>query len=64
LVQRGYNDKKRNENMECEIMEVVLEAARESYAQEIVYDVPSNSVEDMESNVERLITWYETWKSS
>lgn len=64
LVQRGYNDKKKNENMECEIMEVVLEAARESYAPEIVYDVPSNTVEDMESNIERLVSWFEAWKSN
>ena len=32
LTERGYNDKKRNENIECEIMQVVLEECRESYA--------------------------------
>eukprot|EP00959_Pyramimonas_sp_CCMP1952_P248959 5204234-Pyramimonas_sp.AAC.2 len=28
---RGYSEKKLQENMECEIMQVVLEEARESY---------------------------------
>jgi len=61
LTARGYSDKKRNENMECEIMQVVLEEARESYDQEIVHEVPSNTVEDIHSNVERVQLWVEQW---
>lgn len=39
LVARNYNDKKLNENMECEIMQVVLESARESYPEEILVEL-------------------------
>eukprot|EP00977_Amphora_coffeiformis_P013643 scaffold3608_cov183-Amphora_coffeaeformis.AAC.30 len=61
LAQRGYADKKRSENMDCEIMQVILEAARESYDVSIVHEVPSNSLEDMESNVERVRQWSQQW---
>jgi adenylate kinase len=61
LTTRGYNEKKRSENMESEIMQIVLEEARESYAQEIVHEVQSNKIEDMDANVERAKQWYEQW---
>ena len=48
--------------MECEIMGVLLEEARESYPDEIVHELPSNSPEDMESNIERIMSWIEKWK--
>jgi adenylate kinase len=62
LTKRGYNEKKRSENMEAEIMQVVLEEARESYDHEIVHEVPSNTVEDMENNVERVAQWCQQWQ--
>ena len=61
LTECGYNDKKRSENMECEIMQVVLQEAKESYDTEIVHEVQSNTVEDMDSNVERCKLWVEQW---
>ncbi|KAG0356525.1 hypothetical protein BG005_004523 [Podila minutissima] len=61
LEGRGYNAKKINENMECEIMQVVLEDARESYAEEIVIELQSNSVEQMEENVSRIKAWVDNW---
>ena len=42
LKKRGYSDKKVNENMECEIMQVVLDEARESYAEEIVKEIKNS----------------------
>ncbi|PVU85887.1 hypothetical protein BB560_006870 [Smittium megazygosporum] len=57
LVERGYNEKKVQENMECEIMTVVLEDALECYDNSIVMELESNSVEDMESNVEKIVEW-------
>jgi len=57
LTTRGYNEKKRAGNMEAEIMQVILEEARESYAHEIVYECPSSTIEDMESNVTRVEQW-------
>ncbi|GMI21188.1 hypothetical protein TrCOL_g1897 [Triparma columacea] len=64
LTERGYSDKKRNENMESEIMQVVVEEARESYAEEIVHEVQSNTVEDMDSNVERMVSWVAAWQAN
>lgn len=42
-------------------MQVILEEARESYAHEIVHEVPSNTVEDMENNVNRVEQWCKQW---
>jgi adenylate kinase len=64
LVERGYNDKKRNENIECEIMQVVLDEARSSYDPTIVHELHSNDVDDLENNVERIYSWYEAWKEN
>lgn len=61
LTERGYSEKKRNENLECEIMQIVLDEARESYAEKIVQEVPSNTLEDMESNVARVQQWFDHW---
>jgi adenylate kinase len=61
LTERGYSEKKRSENLEAEIMQVVLEEAREAYDVEIVQEVMSNTVEDMESNVERCRIWVDQW---
>lgn len=61
LDKRGYNEKKRSENLEAEIMQVVLEEARDSYDVEIVHEVPSNTVEELKSNVERCRLWFGQW---
>mmetsp|Transcript_4813 Transcript_4813/g.13916 ORF Transcript_4813/g.13916 Transcript_4813/m.13916 type:complete len:186 (+) Transcript_4813:156-713(+) len=61
LTARGYNEKKRSENMEAEIMQVILEEARESYAHEIVHEVPSNTIDDMDNNVSRVEQWAKQW---
>ncbi|CAL4235027.1 unnamed protein product, partial [Meganyctiphanes norvegica] len=62
LSARGYAGKKLEDNMECEIMAVLLEEARDSYNENIVHELTSNSVEDMENNVERMLLWIEAWK--
>lgn len=54
LIKRGYSGRKLTENIECEIMQVLLEEARESYRHEIIWELPSNTVEDMERNVAKL----------
>ena len=40
---------------------VVLEEAREGYAEEIVVVLKSESTEDLESNVERIVQWINNW---
>eukprot|EP00735_Rhodelphis_limneticus_P007206 TRINITY_DN19710_c0_g1::TRINITY_DN19710_c0_g1_i1::g.3325::m.3325 TRINITY_DN19710_c0_g1::TRINITY_DN19710_c0_g1_i1::g.3325 ORF type:complete len:178 (-),score=31.04,sp/Q54Y03/KAD6_DICDI/57.99/8e-66,AAA_18/PF13238.1/3.6e-31,AAA_17/PF13207.1/2.9e-17,AAA_28/PF13521.1/7e-05,AAA_28/PF13521.1/3.8e+03,AAA/PF00004.24/0.00019,AAA/PF00004.24/3.7e+03,SKI/PF01202.17/0.00046,AAA_33/PF13671.1/0.007,KaiC/PF06745.8/0.0014,KaiC/PF06745.8/5.5e+02,AAA_16/PF13191.1/0.00083,DUF2075/PF09848.4/0.0019,Cytidylate_kin2/PF1 len=58
LKQRGYNEKKLSENLECEIMQVIVDQAKESYTREgAVVELPSNSVDDVESNLERICSW-------
>uniref|UniRef100_A0A7S2SS55 Adenylate kinase isoenzyme 6 homolog n=1 Tax=Rhizochromulina marina TaxID=1034831 RepID=A0A7S2SS55_9STRA len=62
LSERGYSATKVSENVECEIMQVILEEARESFPVEIVHEVQSESIEDMDSNVGRVAQWLEQWK--
>lgn len=62
LTERGYNEKKLNENVECEIMQVVLEEARESFDPAIVHELPSNNIDELEANVNRVVTWLANWK--
>ncbi|GAX81278.1 hypothetical protein CEUSTIGMA_g8710.t1 [Chlamydomonas eustigma] len=57
LQRRGYSQKKIQENVECEIMMVVAEEARESYKEEIVKLLPSNTSEDLERNLQQLVDW-------
>ena len=61
LVARGYSEEKRNQNMECEIMQVLLEEAKESYAPEIVVELKNNTLEEMDSNIQRIKQWYDSW---
>ncbi|KAF0696257.1 Aste57867_12955 [Aphanomyces stellatus] len=61
LTQRGYSEKKVTENVECEIMQVVLQDAQESYVPDIVQELPSVTVEDMENNIERIVGWMNHW---
>ena len=50
------------ENVECEIMQVILDEARESYDTSIVQELRSDEYEDRERNVERVSQWLEAWK--
>jgi adenylate kinase len=50
-------DAKLQNNIECEIFQVLLEEARESYKEEIVKHLPSNTIEDMSNNVGFLKDW-------
>jgi adenylate kinase len=58
---RGYPLKKIEENNEAEIMEVVLEEARSSYPSEIVVELQSEGMEDLEANIARIIEWIRAW---
>lgn len=43
-------------------MGVVAEEARESYAPEAIVTLQSESADEMESNVERIIQWIHAWR--
>lgn len=60
-ILRGYSLKKIQENNEAEIMQIVLEEARSSYAPEIVVELESENMENLESNVARIGEWIATW---
>ncbi|KIO23179.1 hypothetical protein M407DRAFT_244879 [Tulasnella calospora MUT 4182] len=62
LEKRGYSLKKIQENNESEIMQTVLDDAKESYAEEIVVELRSDSTEDLESNVDRIVSWIQNWR--
>ena len=59
---RKYPEIKLQENIDSEIMEVLLQEARESYDEEIVVELQSNSSEEMDSNVDRIEGWLVQWK--
>lgn len=64
LEARGYPLKKIQENNEAEIMGVVLEEAREAYAEEIVVALDSEDTSNLESNVSRIVQWIEAWQKN
>jgi adenylate kinase len=55
LQQRGYNEKKIQENIECEIFGVLKEEVETSYKPEIVMELRSDKVEDMENNLSLIV---------
>lgn len=51
------------ENIDSEIMEVLLQEAREAFDEEIVVELTSNSSTEMESNIDRIEAWLKQWKT-
>ena len=43
-------------------MAVLRDEAKESYDEQIVHELESNSFEDMENNLQRILTWLAAWK--
>lgn len=54
LTERGYSDEKRRENVECEIMQVVLEEAVETVGQKKVKEFDNNDKKDLHKNLKRI----------
>ena len=63
-MSRDYPEAKLQENLDSEIMEVLLQEARDSYDEEIIVELTSNTSDDMESNIERIETWIGLWKTN
>lgn len=61
LSERKYSEKKIEENLDCEIMEVILNDANLAYNKEIVISLDSNNEEDMKDNQGRIEAWVEMW---
>ena len=64
FVARGYTGKKLQDNIQCEIFQTILEEARESYKVDVVHELPSNTPDDMESNLERIMLWIQQWSQA
>lgn len=62
LKERKYSDEKISENIDAEIMEVILNDAREQYDEDIIVELESNKIEDMQSNVDRIVDWLKAWR--
>ena len=62
LKARNYPEAKLQENLDSEIMEVLLDEAREAYDEEIVVELRSDEAQDVDANVERIETWVKQWK--
>jgi len=57
----GYPLKKIQENNEAEIMSIVCDEARDAYQSDIVVELESNTLEDLEGNVARIVMWIDQW---
>lgn len=58
---RGYEGAKLSNNIECEIFQVLLEEAKESYAEDIVIALKSDNIEDITRNVATITDWIRSW---
>lgn len=64
LQEKNYNHKKFENNLQCEIFRTILDEARESYNVEIVHELKSDNTDDIENNLEQILSWIEQWKSN
>lgn len=62
MQSRKYSEAKLQENLDSEIMEVLLQEARDSYDEQIVVELKSDDSDQMESNVDRIEAWIKQWK--
>lgn len=60
-LSRGYTGKKLQDNIQCEIFQTLYEEAVLSYKKEIVHQLPSNTPEDLERNLDQIMQWIEQW---
>lgn len=44
-------------------MQVVLDEARASYPEEIIVELQSESTDDLQANVRRIVDWIEAWRT-
>ena len=54
MENRNYSQKKITENVECEIMQVLLEEAQDSYKEEIIWVLNSDTTDQLLENVQKI----------
>ncbi|KAF4529305.1 hypothetical protein B566_EDAN011399 [Ephemera danica] len=62
LEQRGYIGKKLQDNIQCEIFQTILEEARSTFRSDMVFELQSNTTEEMDANVEQITSWISKWQ--
>lgn len=62
LVERGYNDEKIKQNIECEIFQVILDEARDSYDSDIVTAISGETETDFTNSVEKILHFIDNFK--
>ena len=50
------------ENIDAEIMQVLLQEAHEAFDPAMVVELASNTPDDMEANVDRIVAWVTQWR--
>lgn len=60
---RNYPEVKLQENLDTEIMEVLLQEARDAYDAEIVIELTSNTSDEMDTNIDRIEAWVKQWQA-
>jgi len=59
LQRRGYAREKIQENIHCEVTDLLLQEARDSYAEELVVELANNTPEDLRANLQRVVAWHQ-----
>lgn len=62
LKSRKYSQEKLDENLDVEIMQVILDDAKSAYDEQMIVELSSDEIEDMESNIDRIVAWKEQWE--
>ena len=62
LAARKYSAQKIEDNVDAEIMQVLLDEARDAFDEEVVVELQSCVLEDVDRNVERIVEWVGNWK--
>lgn len=60
-LSRGYSEHKITENVDAEILQVCLDEAADSYHESILKELQSDTVEEMDNNVEWVTNWIAQW---
>lgn len=64
LEKRQYSIRKIQENVQCEIFQTILDEAKDSYRPEIVFELQSNTPDELQDNLQKMQLWYEHWKKT
>ncbi|RDD39705.1 Adenylate kinase isoenzyme 6-like protein [Trichoplax sp. H2] len=61
IYSMGYDEAKIRENVECEIFQEIVCEAQDSYREDVVMELQNDSLKDIESNVNHIRQWIDSW---